>query len=80
MPFASASLVTSESHLLRGGKWGRELTTGWTCACRIIGEESYSAGQDKRFLLDDVSQRDMWGTAGRRAARDRELGASWTSG
>ena len=23
---------------------------------RIIGEESYSAGQDKRFLLDDVSR------------------------
>lgn len=26
-----------------------------TIPCRIIGEESYSAGQDKRFLLTDVS-------------------------
>jgi myo-inositol-1(or 4)-monophosphatase len=38
------------------------------CFGRIIGEESYSAGQDKRFLLDDVS------TA---SSRDEAAEASW---
>lgn len=33
--------------------WG---TGAHVATCRIIGEESYSAGQEKRFLLDDVSR------------------------
>ena len=41
--------------LSKSSRGGKSLTYSCRISRRIIGEESYSAGQEKRFLLDDVS-------------------------
>lgn len=60
MPFGRAFLRTSERVRWKPAEWQAD-RDDLDSACRIIGEESYSAGQDKRFLLDDVSERETWG-------------------